>query len=171
MCWSMAILQTTTKNVLLYKPSCALSGLPLPLHLPHCPIPYCCVNYVALSSPTLISCGLPYCLPLASHLCLLPSLSSDLGFTCSPSHCFLIYHRHLASASFLFLIIPQFEALLPHLPLLLQLFSLMSHSISLFHSPTPHLSPCVCSITFSGDHKCTYLCVDAENVCLPLFYT
>jgi len=178
----MAILQTTTESVLHYKSSCALSGLHTSCpctyrarpHLPPCAVPCCCANCVAFRLPTLISCGLPSCSPLSSRLCLLPSLSSASGVSCSPSHLLTAFyfttHTRLlhppSSLSFLNLRLSC---------LTFPYYSIYScqllPSSALFSSPSPSLSPCVCPAAFSEDPRSIHLCVDAEAVCLTLFYS
>lgn len=149
-CWSTAILQMTIESVFPYKPPCALPGLHTsyfssPFLAPvltepgfiSLPVSYCCANWVAPSLRTLISCGLPSCSPLSSHLCLLPSLSSASGFTCS-AHLLTAFHfathtqLHHTPSSLSF---PNTRLSCPHLPLSLHLVPSASPSICTLFLP------------------------------------
>lgn len=127
--------------------SCAYWGR---LCLRPCPVPCCCANCFALSLLTLLSCGLPSYFTLYPPLCLLPSLFSISNFTCCPTHLSLHFILpHVAPASTLIPIISQFEALLPHLSLLLNLF--LSSSLS------------ICSLLFAQSQ--------CQPLCLPLLHS
>lgn len=180
-CWTMAILQTTECG-LPCKPPCPLSGLhtscfsfafPCPhtywarLHhlLSHTVLP--AVLPPALS--TFISCSLPPCSPLicaSFHPCpltqALPALLSTfsllfiLTHTLSSSIRPLPYHFPIWGSP------ASPSTITPSVPISFSLHPLSS-------IPTLPVSALV--FTFSGDPRSTHLCVDAEAICLPLFYS
>lgn len=188
-CWSTAILQTTTENVLPYKPSCALSGLhtscfSLPLLAPvlaelgfislpflshtavptllppACPPSYPVVCHPACLCPLMSACFHPCRLTQASPALLLTfSLLFILPHTLGSSIVPLPYHFAIQGS--------------PASPSPITLSIPISFSLQLPSSlpPLPVSALCVCPVTFSGDAKSTHLCMDAEAVCLPLLYS
>lgn len=140
------------------------------LYLCPCLVPSCCASCIALSLLTLLSCGLPSCSTLYPHLCFHPcSPSQTSSAVLLTSHCILFYHMWLQR--------PPSSLSFPNLKLSSHTFpyySIYSCHLSpsaLFSLPSPSLALVSAPITFSEDLKPTHLCVDAEAVCLSLFYS
>lgn len=183
--WTTAILRKPVKSLLSCKLFCTLSGLHISCFSLLFLAPICTepgfISVPVLSHPAVpaalpSACSPPY--PMVSHpapLCILISAS------------ILVLHLklHLLSYSPLtaFYFTTCGSSLLPHpyhfpiwrspptpFPITRSILVISLHLLS-FLCPVPVLALVSAPITFSEDLKPTHLCVNAEAVCLSLFYS